>query len=134
MNPFQIRLFDFIEKYHPQMLDNKLGLKRFLEERSDAASTIYEKATKEGHVHHEAMEIANQTLYRGLDFAPLELLTEIAESNDLATEETELLVVYSKTKFIFDRYPITSDDFAVSDKHELLKKELEQYIKENGLL
>jgi len=86
------------------------------------------------YLHLEAMEIANQTLYMELDFAPMELLTEIAEGNDLPTEETELLVVYFKTKSIFDKYPTKRDDFDVSEERELLKMELELYIKENGLL
>lgn len=134
MNPFQTRLFDFIEEHHPEMMDDKVALKQFLEDRADAVSTAYEKATKDGHLHLEAMEIANQTLYMELDFAPMELLTEIAEGNDLPTEETELLVVYFKTKSIFDKYPTKRDDFDVSEERELLKMELELYIKENGLL
>ena len=133
MNPFQTRLFDFIEQYHPEMMVDKVALKQFVEDRADAASTAYEKATQEGHVHLEAMEISNQTLYMGMDFAPLEILTEIAEGNDLPTEDTELLKVYFKTKSIFDKYPTTSDDFDVSEERELLKTELEQYIIENGL-
>jgi len=134
MNPFQTRLFDLIEKFHPQMMVDKDALKQFIEERADAASTAYEKATQDGHVHLEAMEISNETLYNGLDFAPIELLTEIAESNDLPTEETELLVVFFKTKSIFDRYPTTAKDFEVSLEREQLKKELELYIIQNGLL
>ena len=134
MNTFQTRLFDFIEQYHPEMMVDKAALKQFIEERADAASTEYEKATRDGHVHQEAMELSNQTLYKGLDFAPIELLTEIAESNGLPSEETELLAVYSKTKSIFDKYQTETDDFDMTEERELLKTELEQYIKENGLL
>jgi len=133
MNAFETRLFDFIEQYHPEMMVDKAALKQFIEERADAASTEYEKATKDGHVHHEAMELSNQTLYRELDFAPIELLTEIAESKNLPSEETELIEIYFKTKSIFDKYPTTIKDFEVSSERELLKSEIEKYIIENGL-
>jgi len=43
-------------------------------------------------------------------------------------------VVYFKTKFIFDKYPTTIKDFDVSEERELLKTELEQFIRKNGLL
>ena len=68
MNPFQTKLFDFIETYHPQMLVDKDALKQFIVERADAASTEYESATHHGYNHSEAFEIANQTLYRGVGF------------------------------------------------------------------
>jgi len=68
MNVFQTRLFDFIEIYHRQMMVDKDALKQFIVERADAASTEYESATHHGYNHSEAMEIANQTLYRGVGF------------------------------------------------------------------
>ena len=68
MNSFQTRLFDFIERYHPQMLVDKVALKQFIVERADAASTEYETSTHHGYNHSEAMEIASQTLYRGVGF------------------------------------------------------------------
>lgn len=68
MNLFQTRLFDFIERYHPQMMVDKVALKQFIAERADAASTEYENASHQGYNHFEAMEIANQTLYSGVGF------------------------------------------------------------------
>ena len=68
MNVFQTRLFDFIERYHPQMMVDKVALKQFIVERADAASTEYETSTHHGYNHSEAMEIASQTLYRGVGF------------------------------------------------------------------
>ena len=68
MNVFQTRLFDFIEIYHRQMMVDKDALKQFIEERADAASTDFENACHQGYNHFEAMEIANQTLYRGVGF------------------------------------------------------------------
>ena len=68
MNPFQTRLFDFIEIYHRQMMTDKDALKQFIVERADAASTDFENACHQGYNHFEAMEIANQTLYRGVGF------------------------------------------------------------------
>ena len=134
MNAFQTRLFDFIEQYHPEMMDDKVALKQFLEDRADAASIAFEIATKGGFAHNDAMEISNLTLYNGLDFAPIELLSQIAEQNNSEAEEVELIELYLKVKFIFDKYPLTNKDFAVSDECELLEFELVEYIKKNGLL
>jgi len=68
MNVFQTRLFDFIEIYHRQMMTDKDALKQFIVERADAASTDFENACHQGYNYFEAMEIANQTLYRGVGF------------------------------------------------------------------
>ena len=133
MNVFQTQLFDFIEEFHPELMVDKVALKQLLEERADAAAEAYEVATHQGHRYPEAMEIANNALYQGFDFAPIELLTAIAERNGGETEEKALVELYFKVKSIFDKYQTADDDFAVSEESVLLETELEDYILVNGL-
>ena len=75
MNIFETKLFDFIEKHIPELLQSdKMVLKQVLEERADEAAQAYENAIHQVYDYLGAMEIAVANLYSGFDFVPIPIV------------------------------------------------------------
>lgn len=75
MNIFEIKLFDFIEKHIPELLQSdKVLLKQILEERANEAAQAYENAIHQGYDYLGAMEIAVENLYKGFDFVQIPIV------------------------------------------------------------
>jgi len=132
---YKDNLLEFIQNYHPEMLDDKISLKKFIDDRVEAAGKQWEQSIKEGNHPSLADEEASQILYAGLDFAPIEMLSYLAEEMECEPSWEEMLLVYPKVKHIIEKYPTEKDDFASEDNGEFqqLKNEIKQYIEANGL-
>jgi hypothetical protein len=135
MDIFKNKLLEFIMRCHPYMTKDKIKLKAVIEMRADLAAEAYENAVKIGYRSFEAMEIAEKKLYQGLNFSPMETLSNIVEELGWETwTEEQIVDLYFQTDNIFSKYELSSDNFENTPEAEQLNNELKEYIELNGIL
>lgn len=70
---FRLNLLSYLRDSHP----NKASDLSFIAGRGDLAAESYSDAIKSGLDHIQAAEIANEVLFKGLHFSPLNIIVEI---------------------------------------------------------
>jgi hypothetical protein len=125
---YRLTLLSFLKESHPQLASDT----DFIRNRADEASETYSNAIKEGLSHHEAEELSNLTLFKGLLFSRHDTIVNVlwnefsgivpqSEAKDYAIR------ILSQCEFLFLQYPI-SDEFMYSPEYERLYAELTGFI------
>ena len=134
---FKLSLIQFLRESHPEFSSNS----EFISSRSEAATEIYEQAIKNGNEQINAVEYANEVLFRDLHFSKHDTLVTILwnEFADTVPQSSakELAVKFlPECELVFVKYAL-SDDFAYSLEFDLLYTELTGtisiYFTKNGL-
>ena len=134
---FRLSLIQFLRESYPALFSNN----EFISSRSEAATEIYEQAIKNGSDQLNAVEYANEVLFRDLHFSKHDTLVTILwnEFADIVPQSSakELAVkLLPECETIFAKYAL-SDDFAYSPEFDLLYTELTGtisiYFEEHGL-
>jgi hypothetical protein len=115
---------DFLRESHPERLSDH----RFIIARTDTAIEAYEQAIRNGDTPAEAIEHANDTLFKGLHFSKHDTIVNILW-NEFADEIPEddaksfAIELLHENEAIFAQYPL-ADSFAYEPEYELLYTEL----------
>lgn len=124
---FTAALLAFLRESHPEIKSDE----EFITARSNEAADAYVSAVRDGKTHFEAMEIADNTLYRDLRFSKYDMIYEIvAEWFPEVTAERRtgfVLFVLSSCQSVFDLYEI-NDEFETSSGYVKLQIELTGFI------
>ena len=134
---FRLSLIQFLHESHPEFSSNN----EFISSRSEAAAEIYEQTIKNGNEQINAVEYANEVLFRDLHFSKHDTLVTILWNEFVDTvpqsSAKELAIkLLSECEYVFAKYAL-SDDFAYSLEFDLLYTELTGtisiYFDEHGL-
>jgi len=124
MSYFRLNLLSYLRDSHPDK-ENDLS---FIAGRGDMAAEAYSDAIKSGLDHIQASEIANEVLFRGLHFSPLNTIVEILwneffdeVSPGIAQEKAKELM--PECQAVFAKYNL-NDDFAETTEYQSLYTEL----------
>lgn len=125
---YRLTLLSFLKESHPQLASDT----DFIRNRADEASETYSNAIKEGLSHHEAEELANLTLFKGLFFSRHDtivnvLWNEFADIVPQSEAKDYAIRILSQCEFLFLQYPI-SDEFMYSSEYNKLYTELTGFI------
>ena len=121
---FRLSLIQFLRESHPELsFDNE-----FIFSRSEAAIEIYEQAIKNGNDQFNAVEYANEVLFRDLHFSKHDTLVtvlwnEFADTVPQSSAKELAIKLLSECESVFAKYAL-SDDFAYSPEFDLLYTEL----------
>lgn len=132
---FNDELLRFILDYHPELTTNKRELQSFIDNRVEIAGKEWEKAIKGGIHPSIAEQMAKDTLYDGLEFAPIEVLSYLAEEMECNPSWDKMMEIYPKVKHIIAKYDTTNDTFINDEDGAFtkLKTELKTHISHYGL-
>ncbi|SHM21254.1 protein of unknown function [Flavobacterium flevense] len=134
---FSLRLQELLNTSFPE----KAWDTKFIEDRSQRAAHIYEEAFKAGNSIAQCDEIANYTLFEGLDFSKFDTVFKVVINefdSIMGDEELRSFALKIRTicESVFQRYKL-SQEFVDSTDYELLYTELTGtiaiWIEENGL-
>ena len=134
---FKLSLIQFIRESHPKLSSNN----EFISSRSEAATEIYEQAIKNGNDQFNAVEYANEVLFRDLHFSKHDTLVtilwnEFVDTVPQSSAKKLAIKLLPECESVFAKY-VLSDDFAYSLKFDLLYTELTGtisiYLEEYGL-
>lgn len=124
MSYFRLNLLSYLRDSHPDKA-NELS---FIAGRGDMAAEAYSDAVKSGSDHIQAAEIANEVLFKGLHFSPLNTIVEILwneftdeVSPDMAQQKA--LELMPECNAVFSKYSM-DDDFAGTTEYQSLYTEL----------
>jgi Domain of unknown function (DUF1896). len=134
---FRLSLIQFLQESHPELSSDN----EFISSRSETASEIYEQAIKNGNDQFNAIEYANEVLFRDLHFSKHDTLVtifwnEFADTIPQSSAKELAIKLLPECESVFAKYPL-SDDFAYSPEFDLLYTELTGtisiYFEEYGL-
>lgn len=124
MSYFRLNLLSYLRDSHP----DKANDLSFIAGRGDMAAESYSEAIKSGLDHIQASEIANEVLFSGLHFSPLNTIVEILwneffdeVSPGIAQEKAKELM--PECQAVFAKYNL-NDDFAETTEYQSLYTEL----------
>jgi len=133
---FRLSLLSYLKDSHPNLATDAA----FVAARGDAAAEAYFAAIKNGQTHDQAGEVANETLYAGLQFSPYQTVVRILW-NEFEKEVTPALAegvameLLPKLNEVFSKYEL-SDDFNETPEFNQLYTELTgtiQILLEDGI-
>lgn len=134
---YRLTLLSFLRESHPDLADDE----SFVTTRSDQAAEAFSAAIRSGLTYDDAAQQANDLLFQGLHFSPLDTLITVLW-NEFATEIPEgnarnvALQLLPECRKVFSGYTL-SDDFMFSPEFEQLYDELTGtvviWLEENGL-
>ncbi|MFR9563548.1 MAG: DUF1896 family protein [Rikenellaceae bacterium] len=121
---YELSLIAFLRESHPELSNSR----RLIKSRSEAASTAYEEAFRDGNNTQECIDIANRTLYKGLHFSKYDTILNILWTEFSADIHVDIvpevaLELTKSLKELFNQYELT-DDFAYSADYQTLYTEL----------
>ena len=134
---FRLSLIQFLHESHPELSSNN----KFISSRSEAAAEIYEQTIKNGNDQFNAVEYANEVLFRDLHFSKHDTLVtilwnEFADTVPQSSAKELAVELLPECETIFAKYTL-SNDFAYSPEFDLLYTELTGkisiYFDEHGL-
>lgn len=121
---FRLNLLSYLRDSHP----DKANDLSFIAGRGDMAAEAYSDAVKNGFDHIQAAEIANELLFKGLHFSPINTLVEILWNEfadkipyDIAQEKAKQLL--PECKQVFSKYNL-NDNYAETTEYQSLYTEL----------
>ena len=124
MSYFRLNLLSYLRDAHP----DKANDLSFISGRGDMAAEAYSEAVKSGLDHIQASEIANEVLFKGLHFSPLNTIVEILwneffdeVSPSEAQEKAKELM--PECQAVFAKYNL-NDDYAETTEYQSLYTEL----------
>ena len=134
---YRLTLLSFLRESHPDLADDE----SFVTTRSDQAAEAFSAAIRSGLTYDDAAQQANDLLFQGLHFSPLDTLITVLW-NEFAAEIPEgnarnvALQLLPECRKVFSGYTL-SDDFMFSPEFEQLYDELTGtvviWLEENGL-
>ena len=121
---FRLNLLSYLRDSHP----DKANDLSFIAGRGDMAAEAYSEAIKSGLDHIQAVEIANETLFKGLHFSPYNVIVEILW-NEFSDEvspgeaQTKAKDLLPECQAVFAKYSL-NDDYAETTEYQSLYTEL----------
>jgi Domain of unknown function (DUF1896). len=134
---FRLSLIQFLQESHPELVSND----KFISSRSETAAETYEQAIRNGNDQFNAVEYANEVLFRDLHFSKHDTLVtifwnEFADTVPQSSAKELAIKLLPECETVFAKYAL-SDDFAYSAEFDLLYTELTGttsiYFEEYGL-
>ena len=134
---FRLSLIQFLRESYPELSSND----ELIFSRSEAAAEIYEQTIKNGNDQFNAVEYANEVLFRDLHFSKHDTLVtifwnEFADTVQQSSARKLAVKLLPECEPVFAKYAL-SDDFAYSAEFDLLYTELTGtisiYFEEYGL-
>lgn len=134
---FTLSLVDFLRESHPERLSDN----EFIDSRSEAAAEAYEQAVRNGYGYIDAVEYANEVLFRNLHFSKYNTLVnilwnEFADVIEPDKAKTFAINILPECEAVFVNYPLSAD-FEYEPEWDLLYTELTGtisiYLEEHGL-
>ena len=134
---YRLTLLSFLRESHPDLADDE----SFVTPRSDQAAEAFSAAIRSGLTYDDAAQQANDLLFQGLHFSPLDTLITVLW-NEFAAEIPEgnarnvALQLLPECRKVFSGYTL-SDDFMFNPEFDRLYDELTDtvtiWLEENGL-
>ena len=134
---YRLTLLSFLRESHPDLADDE----SFVATRSEQAAEAFSAAVRSGLTYDDAAQQANDLLFQGLHFSPLDTLITVLW-NEFAAEIPEgnarnvALQLLPECRKVFSGYTL-SDDFMFSPEFDRLYDELTDtvaiWLEENGL-
>ena len=134
---YRLTLLSFLRESHPDLADDE----SFVATRSEQAAEAFSAAIRSGLTYDDAAQQANDLLFQGLHFSPLDTLITVLW-NEFAAEIPEgnarnvALQLLPECRKVFAGYTL-SDDFMFSPEFGQLYDELTGtvviWLEENGL-
>ena len=134
---YHLTLLSFLRESHPDLADDE----SFVATRSEQAAEAFSAAVRSGLTYDDAAQQANDLLFQGLHFSPLDTLITVLW-NEFAAEIPEgnarnvALQLLPECRKVFSGYTL-SDDFMFSPEFDRLYDELTDtvtiWLEENGL-
>ena len=134
---YRLTLLSFLRESHPDLADDE----SFVATRSERAAEAFSAAVRSGLTYDDAAQQANDLLFQGLHFSPLDTLITVLW-NEFAAEIPEgnarnvALQLLPECRKVFSGYTL-SDDFMFSPEFDRLYDELTDtvtiWLEENGL-
>ena len=134
---YRLTLLSFLRESHPDLADDE----SFVATRSEQAAEAFSAAVHSGLTYDDAAQQANDLLFQGLHFSPLDTLITVLW-NEFAAEIPEgnarnvALQLLPECRKVFSGYTL-SDDFMFSPEFDRLYDELTDtvaiWLEENGL-
>ena len=134
---YRLTLLSFLRESHPDLADDE----SFVATRSEQAAEAFSAAVRSGLTYDDAAQQANDLLFQGLHFSPLDTLITVLW-NEFAAEIPEgnarnvALQLLPECRKVFAGYTL-SDDFMFSPEFDRLYDELTDtvtiWLEENGL-
>lgn len=134
---YRLTLLSFLRESHPDLADDE----SFVATRSEQAAEAFSAAVRSGLTYDDAAQQANDLLFQGLHFSPLDTLITVLW-NEFAAEIPEgnarnvALQLLPECRKVFSGYTL-SDDFMFSPEFGQLYDELTGtvviWLEENGL-
>ena len=134
---YRLTLLSFLRESHPDLADDE----SFVDTRSNHAAEAFSAAVHSGLTYDDAAQQANDLLFQGLHFSPLDTLITVLW-NEFAAEIPEgnarnvALQLLPECRKVFSGYTL-SDDFMFSPEFDRLYDELTDtvaiWLEENGL-
>ena len=134
---YRLTLLSFLRESHPDLADDE----SFVTTRSDQAAEAFSAAIRSGLTYDDAAQQANDLLFQGLHFSPLDTLITVLW-NEFAAEIPEgnarnvALQLLPECRKVFSGYTL-SDDFMFNPEFDRLYDELTDtvtiWLEENGL-
>ena len=134
---YRLTLLSFLRESHPDLADDE----SFVATRSEQAAEAFSAAVHSGLTYDDAAQQANDLLFQGLHFSPLDTLITVLW-NEFAAEIPEgnarnvALQLLPECRKVFSGYTL-SDDFMFSPEFGQLYDELTGtvviWLEENGL-
>lgn len=124
MSYFRLNLLYYLRDSHP----DKANDLSFIAGRGDMAAEAYSEAIKSGADHIQAAEIANEVLFEGLHFSPLNTIVEIlwnefSEEISPDTAQQKAKELMPECMPVFAKYNL-GDDYAETTEYQSLYTEL----------
>lgn len=137
LNYFVMKLTERIASEFPDRIDDY----DFIQARSELATITYEEGTRQGLTHTEALKMANDTLFQGLNYSPFQLVRRIVDEEFPEDDETELnafsLLMLNLCTPLFKEYPINDTSFpgskAEMELYNSITGEIQLYLEKNGM-
>ena len=134
---YRLTLLSFLRESHPDLADDE----SFVTTRTEQAAEAFSAAVHSGLTYDDAAQQANDLLFQGLHFSPLDTLITVLW-NEFAAEIPEgnarnvALQLLPECRKVFSGYTL-SDDFMFSPEFDRLYDELTDtvaiWLEENGL-
>ena len=134
---YRLTLLSFLRESHPDLADDE----SFVATRSNHAAEAFSAAIRSGLTYDDAAQQANDLLFQGLHFSPLDTLITVLW-NEFAAEIPEgnacnvALQLLPECRKVFSGYTL-SDDFMFNPEFDRLYDELTDtvtiWLEENGL-
>ena len=121
---YELSLLSYLKESHP----DKSYDKEFIKSRAEQAAYIYENSLRDGYISIQAEELANEALFQGLHFSPIDTLitilwNEFSEEIPQGDARKKAIKILPYVRSIFNNYDL-SDDFVYTSQYENLYTEL----------